>query len=315
MILQFAHGEGRLDPSLRDAYYSSPPTVPFVTRECPVCDRAMRLTPSDWLMRCPTCGLLASSLTVRINKTLDTALDDAARVRGIEELRRENNATILNRLEALGVQRGERLLDVGSAHGWFVEQAMDTGLAATGIEPDRSVAEIALARTVPTVVGFFPDALRVTDRFDVITFNDVLEHFPDVGRAVVDSARHLRPGGLLSVNIPSSQGGLYRAAALLARIGLRGPFERMWQIGLPSPHLWYFDGANLRRLIEGQGFRLVLDGRLVSVQRRNVWRRVHFDRRPTLWTVMATGLVWVLAPLVNQRPTSDIMHLVFRKAS
>ncbi|WP_396134721.1 class I SAM-dependent methyltransferase [Cellulomonas sp. ATA003] len=106
----------------------------------------------------------------------------------------------------MGAPPGARLLDVGSAHGWLLRQATDAGLRAVGVEPDVAVARRAIDDGADVRVGFFPDALRPDDRFDVITFNDVLEHLPDPRAAVEESASRLVPGGLLVVNIPDRRG-------------------------------------------------------------------------------------------------------------
>ena len=46
------------------------------------------------------------------------------------------------------------------------------------------------------------------------------------------------------------QGILFRTSRLLATLGYPEPYERMWQKGLPSPHMAYFSPQNLKDLIE-----------------------------------------------------------------
>jgi SAM-dependent methyltransferase len=217
---------------------------------------------------------------------------------------------ILRRIEA-AEPPGRRLLDVGSAHGWFVGAAAGFGYVAEGLEPDENIA--AGAR-VPTRVGYFPDALDAHERFDVLTFNDVLEHIPDP-RAVVSACRaHLSDGGLLSINIPSSSGTLFRGAVLARRRGSgQGLFDRLWQVGLPSPHLWFFDRPALVRLCRAEGFDVVDAGTLPSMTWRGFWSRAHMDRRPSPATVAGVAAGMVSAPLLNRG--GDIMHLVLRRRS
>ncbi|WP_229466725.1 class I SAM-dependent methyltransferase [Pseudoduganella plicata] len=54
--------------------------------------------------------------------------------------------------------------------------------------------------------GYFPDALRPDETFDVIVFNDVIEHIPDIGSALRACHEHLNPGGILILNLPNSRG-------------------------------------------------------------------------------------------------------------
>lgn len=238
-------------------------------------------------------------------------LDEDLREQGLIELRRHNDGVIVERLLALGLRPGQRLLDIGSAHGWFLEAARARGLVAEGIEPDEAVA--ARADDPAVRIGLFPDVLETHELFDAITYNDVLEHFPDAGAGIADAAEHLHPGGLLSVNIPNSEGLFYRFAMVAYRLGLRSAFERSWQMGLPSPHLWFLDRAGLARLGARHGLVLESSESLDSVRRAGLWQRAHSDRRASAVSAAGTALVWILAPLFNARPMSDIMHLVFRK--
>src|SRR5690606_11668960 len=113
---------------------------------------------------------------------------------------------------------------------------------------------------------YFPDALAPGERFDAIVFNDVIEHIPDIGRALAACRERLAPGGMLLLNLPSSSGVFYRASKLLRRLGVAGHFERMWQKGLPSPHLHYVDPTNLARLLDRAGFVPVRRGRLATLR-------------------------------------------------
>jgi SAM-dependent methyltransferase len=272
----------------------------------------MRPHVTDWSFRCAGCGTWASTLSVSINLAeTHRMLDEERRELGLAELRHRNLRVVVDRLLEAGLEPGSRLLDVGSAHGWFLQAAADRGMRAEGIEPDEAVAARAAVGRVR--VGFFPDVLGSDEEFDAVTFNDVLEHLPDADAAVAASASHLAPGGLLSINIPNRRGLFYRLALVAHRLGLRGAFERLWQVGLPSPHLWYFDSAGLVRLGERHGLRLVRSDTLDSVRRRGLWHRAHADRRPSPTTVIGFATVWLLAPVLNARRASDIIHLVFRK--
>jgi len=133
---------------------------------------------------------------------------------------------------------------------------VELGFKVQGIEPDANVVGGNWAHGVQVRCGLFPDVLAPDDRFDVIVFNDVLEHIPDLRRAISAAASHLRPGGVLCLNCPDKRGILFIVASLLDRVGILGPYDRLWQKGLPSPHVWYFTPALLRRAVEGDGFTL-----------------------------------------------------------
>jgi 2-polyprenyl-3-methyl-5-hydroxy-6-metoxy-1,4-benzoquinol methylase len=270
---------------------------------------------TEWAARCPRCGTWASSLEPEINArnehvTTGTEIDTEARIAGLERLRRENFRDVLDRIGALVPLSGARLLDVGSAHGWFLEEASARGVRATGVEPEEDVAAGPLSRGLDVRCGYFPDALDEEETFDVITFNDVLEHIPDARATLAACARLLRPGGVLSINIPNADGLGYRVAGAAARVGVHGPFERFWQYGLPSPHCHYFTRAGLARLVEDNGFAVEEIGALSAISRDGLWERVHTFRRTTPASVAGFAALWVAAPALNRPRNSDIVLML-----
>ena len=278
----------------------------------------MRVAIVDWAARCPECGTWASSLEPAINEqtthaTTATEIDAAARVVGLEQLRRENFRRVLDRIDALVPLDGARLLDIGSAHGWFLEEAAARGARATGVEPEDDVAAGPLAKGLDVRSGFFPDVVAESESFDVVTFNDVLEHIPDVGETLEACARVLRPGGVIAINIPSADGLGYRVAGTAARVGARGPFERFWQHGLPSPHCHYFTRASLARLLVDNGFAVEEVGALSAISRRGLWDRVHTFRRTSPASVASFAALWAAAPLLNRPRNSDIVLALGRR--
>lgn len=280
---------------------------------CCVCGTAMDQSGPTWRFRCTSCGTWASRLNVDINGDSHRGLDESLRETGLSPLRETNNSRVLDRLAQLGLPDDARVLDVGSAHGWFVRAAVERGWRAEGLEPDDAIAARSAGAGVAVRKGFFPDALADDETFDAICFNDVLEHLPDVRAAVAACRRHLRPGGLLSINIPSTSGAVFTLGRWMERVGSHQLSNRLWQVGFPSPHLWYFDRTGLSRLCEAEELEPVLVATLPSVVRQGLWERAHEGGRHTPLTVAGVAAAWVAAPLLNHTRTSDIMHVVARR--
>lgn len=281
---------------------------------CVVCGAPLRTRVADFSAQCPACGTWHSTLVPEINSAaLHDPIDRADRIAGFKRLRDENNAQILDDLSADTPLEGKRLFDVGSAHGWFLEAAAGRGMRAEGIEPEQEMVEHARARGLDVRTGYFPTALADDEQADVISFNDVLEHIPDVRAALSACADHLPPGGLLSVNIPSASGLAYRIATVLARLGIRGPYLRLWQYGLPSPHVHYFTPDGLQRLVERHGFAVVRRRPLSSIRRQGLWERVHTVSKPTLGSVVTFLALWVTAPVFERPRNADVFLLVARR--
>lgn len=232
----------------------------------------------------------------------------------LRSVRSENFKIIVARLAQLAPGTATRLLDVGSAHGWFLDEA-GKRFSVAGVEPDEVVARAALARGLPVRIGYFPQALCEGERFDIIVFNDVIEHIPDIGSALAACNARLNPDGLLVLNVPRSSGFFYRVSKLLARLNWNGPFERMWQKGLPSPHLHYFNETNLDQLVARRGFASVQSFHLRALRSDGLLERIRFagQRHPAaLYAQYA--LVLCALPFIRLLP-SDIIVCIYRKAA
>lgn len=106
-----------------------------------------------------------------------------------------------------------RYLDVGSGIGSYVITALERGITAFGVEPDRigvgtqeSALRIACDRVgtdhiFASAVGEclpFPD-----ESFDLITMNQVLEHVQDIPKVLDEAMRVLKAGGVLIFSTPN----------------------------------------------------------------------------------------------------------------
>jgi 2-polyprenyl-3-methyl-5-hydroxy-6-metoxy-1,4-benzoquinol methylase len=153
---------------------------------------------------------------------------------------------------------GGRLLDVGANVGLFVRQAM-ARFDALGIEPNA--ATVAWARQT---LGAAVDAGSILEevpqhvgRFDAVTMFDVIEHLEDPAAALRQCRRYLAPGGKLFVTTPDT-------GSLAARLLGRG-----WYYVDLDQHISMFSTANLSRVFEAEGFRVI--------ERRTFGRRYRFS--------------------------------------
>lgn len=194
---------------------------------CLVCAGSTRVGLFAWHRLCPSCCYESAELASVINEaSAHNRVDEMDREVALRSLRAENFKVIVELIDRLAPVSARRLLDVGSAHGWFLEEASKR-FDVVGIEPDTTVAERARDRGLPVRIGYFPEVLNENELFDVIVFNDVIEHIPDIKRALQASHDQLNPDGLLVLNLPRSSGVFYRVAKVCARLNWHGPFERM----------------------------------------------------------------------------------------
>ena len=242
------------------------------------------------------------------------SINELARENALRELRITNFNRLADKVALLsqnGLARRRSLLDVGCAHGWFL-QRMSGEYAVTGIEPDPLTAEVARARGFEVKSGFFPDVVG-GESYDLIAFNDVLEHIPDVNTTLAACHVHLNEGGYVIVNAPDRTGFLYILSKWMAHKGMDSSFNRMWQFGFPSPHLHYFDSATIAALAGKAGFEVVGDFALPTATYSGLYSRVRYDRSVSLMKgLLLTAMLGLIIPLLRVLP-ADIRVWVLRK--
>lgn len=146
------------------------------------------------------------------------------------------------------VERG-KLLDVGSAAGFFMKGFQECGWEVTGIEPNQSMAAEAMTRFGFKTINAAIEEYDVSSTFDLVTFVQVIAHFRDLPRALEKSAKALRPGGFLLVET-------WNFKSLPAEI-----FGSAWHEYSPPTVVNWFSPQSLNELMRRSNLRRVGFGR------------------------------------------------------
>jgi 2-polyprenyl-3-methyl-5-hydroxy-6-metoxy-1,4-benzoquinol methylase len=139
-----------------------------------------------------------------------------------------------------------RLLDVGTAAGFFVDEARARGWEAAGI--DVSEAMVSWGRReldVPLERATLASAAVPEGSLDVLTMWDYIEHSLEPRRDLERAHTLLREGGVLALSTGD-------ASSLVARVS-----GRHWHLLTPRHHNFFFSAATLRELIERTNFEIV----------------------------------------------------------
>jgi 2-polyprenyl-3-methyl-5-hydroxy-6-metoxy-1,4-benzoquinol methylase len=145
------------------------------------------------------------------------------------------------------------VLDIGCATGYVAKVLSDQfGCTVTGLERDRQAAEQAAKVCQRVIVG---DAETLDYReefgdqkFDVILFADVLEHFRDPKAVLMQVRGLLAPGGFVLASIPNVAHGS------VALDLLKGNFTYRPLGLLDEGHLRFFAKKSLHELFEAAGY-------------------------------------------------------------
>lgn len=176
-----------------------------------------------------------------------------------------------------------RLLDVGCAAGFFLDEAQRRGWQAEGLDVSAFAVNYARAHFALKVQrGSFTELDYAAGAFDLVTLWDVIEHVPDPKAYLRRAAQVLRPGGLLALATPDIH-------SLPARLA-----GRRW-VGykLSEEHIYYFSARTLAQMLAEAGLEIVHVrhvGKYVTV-------RLFLDRLAMYAPLLAGGLAlaeWAL---------------------
>lgn len=204
-------------------------------------------------LRCLRCGLvylhpqpdlsrLRDLYAGNAQRAVDTGIDPT----GEEIIHRSRFACELDRIEKL--RSPGRILDIGSAWGFFLAEAGERGWKTRGVELSREESVYSRSRFgLDVFTGKLAEARLPSSHFDAVTLWHVLEHIPDPLAELAEIRRILRNDGLLVVSVPT-------------------PWSVSDYLSDAVPlHLFYFDKATLTALARKAGFRVLrIEGRRSS---------------------------------------------------
>lgn len=183
-----------------------------------------------------------------------------------------------------------KLLDVGSAAGFFMDEARKIGWDVEGIDVSSDTSQWGRDRMgLKIVTGLFQEAQYPPASFDAVTMWDYIEHSIDPGSDLSKAAEVLRRGGVLMLSTGD-------AASAVARIS-----GRRWHLLTPRHHNFFFTTKTLRRYLTARGFEISYIGypgayyslRYIAYKLRTMAPRSH--------TVHALG-EWLAGHSIGERP-------------
>lgn len=162
----------------------------------------------------------------------------------------------LKTLEGNSVNGDRKIFDVGCGNGLFLAVAKKRGWKVSGCEPSES--NVALARSkfgLDVHCADFAVFVPTGDKYDVVSFWDVLEHMVEPSAFLEKVRGMLKPGGRIVVGGPNDQSFLRILASWIYGLTggrVRGPLQKAYLL----EHVTYYTIATMTRLFEQHGFVL-----------------------------------------------------------
>lgn len=103
-----------------------------------------------------------------------------------------------------------QVIEIASNDGYLLQYFKEAGIPVLGVEPAKNVAEVAVAKGIPSVVSFFSEATArelVGDgiQADLLLGNNVLAHVPDLNDFVKGMKILLKATGVITMEFPHLQ--------------------------------------------------------------------------------------------------------------
>lgn len=133
------------------------------------------------------------------------------------------------------------LLDIGAGTGDFVLGAQNSGWSAHGTEPMEEARKKARAKGLK----LNSNLSGLSDKkFEVITLWHVLEHLPELHKALDELLAKLEKKGILIIAVPNYNSWDARH------------YGKHWAAYDVPRHLWHFSRISIERLFSKRGFKL-----------------------------------------------------------
>ena len=168
---------------------------------------------------------------------------------------------------------GLRVLEVGAGGGWNLLPFQQAGAEILGLDYSASLVELGCEQGIRMITGGLED---IESEFDVIILSHVLEHFLEPRAALGQLLGHLRPSGLLYIEVPN-----------ILQFG-------MGQIQLA--HTYYFTPRTLQNTAQSCGLKLLSSGVALNIHQYGIFSTgltdtlTHYGADPTAYREVRSAI-------------------------
>jgi len=221
--------------------------VDHTPRKCPACGstKGRKRGPKhnfEMMITCEACGTLYVERLPDVTEAMDYDAYYTSSNLSVSDFVKKRVEEIVGGFA--GYRQTNRLLEIGFGSGAMLRAAARAGWIAEGVEISQTATEHARGQGFKVSCGDLSEAEYPSNHFDVVIASELLEHVSDPLRIATETARILRPGGLLWATTPNINGLSSRM------LGLN------WTTVSPD-HLHLFSQKGISKLLHSAGFRRV----------------------------------------------------------
>lgn len=143
--------------------------------------------------------------------------------------------------QKLNLDKNSHVIEIASNDGYLLQYFKEKNIPILGIEPCKSVADVAIIKGINTLVEFFSLNLAKTlPKADLVLMNNVLAHIPDINDFVEGIKEVLNENGTVTVEFPH-----------LLNIIKENQFDTIYH-----EHYSYLSFTVVQKLFEKHGLRI-----------------------------------------------------------
>jgi 2-polyprenyl-3-methyl-5-hydroxy-6-metoxy-1,4-benzoquinol methylase len=177
---------------------------------------------------------------------------------------------------------GKNHLDIGCAHGFFIDITKKNGFKVTGVEPNKTMADFGRIYLNLNIINGTLDQVSLTDKWDVITFTDSLEYFKNPIEDLSKLVQHnLNENGIVFIKVPNGD-YFYARHILKNKLGLSLGGAEAYS---PSKRVAHYNNKTIKILAESLNLEILNIGFFLPID-SPVWHKylgLHLEIENPWW--------------------------------
>lgn len=200
----------------------------------------------------------------------------------------------LNEIKKITSQK--KLLEVGSNIGFTLNLAKEKGFEVTGCEINENCLNFS-----NLVFGnrVLKDFFQIDEKFDIIIMNDVLEHFPDPQKAIIQAQKLLNDKGVIFIQLPNI---LSKKSKIL---------KANWKYLLVPDHTFHFSVNSLELLLKNWKFDMKWHRTCNSIEDMSFFNFFSVNLRTKLFSLFNNTPFYF--PRLYTRKNGEFIQAIFQK--